>query len=74
MAIVKKLEKIDLDRDSKHTEVDATYAIVETEGQKFLQIDTYGSATRKYPGKKSQSLRFSPEALKQLKSIMESEI
>ena len=73
MGIVKKLEKIDLDRDSRHTEVDATYAIVEVNSQKFHQIDTYGSATRKIPGKKSQSLRFSPEALKQLKSIMDYE-
>ena len=74
MAIVKKLEKIDVERDSKHTEVDATYAIVETEGQKFLPIDTYGSATCKVPGKKSQSPRFSPEALKQIKSIIELEL
>ena len=74
MAILKKLEKIDLERDSKHTEVDATYAIVEVQGQRFLQIDTYGSATRKIPGKKSQSLRFNPEALKQLKSIIDSEL
>ena len=74
MAIVKKLEKIDLDRESKHTEVEATYAIVDVDGQKHLQIDTYGSATRKIPGKKSQSLRFSPEALKQLKSIIYTEL
>ena len=74
MAIVKKLGKIDLNRDTKHTEVEATYAIVEADGQKSLQIDTYGSATRKIPGKKSQSLRFSPEALKPLKSIIEMEI
>jgi len=74
MAIVKKLERIDLDRDTKHTEVDATYAIIETDGQKYFQIATYGSATRKIPGKKSPSLRFSPEALKQLKSIINSVI
>ncbi len=37
---------------------------------KYLQIDTYGSATRKIPGKKSQSIRFSPEAIDQLKEIL----
>ena len=70
MAIVRKLERVDLERDSKHTEVDCTYSIVETDGKKYLQIDTYGSSSRKIPGKKSQSIRFSPEALKQLKTIL----
>ena len=72
MAIIRKLEKIQLERDSKHSEVDCTYAIVEdANGDRYLQIDTYGSATRQIPGKKSQSIRFSPEAIKQLKSIIE---
>jgi hypothetical protein len=71
MAIVRKLESINLDRDSKHTEVNCTYAIVEDDnGNKYLQIDTYGSKSRKIPGKKSQSIRFSPEAIDQLKEII----
>ena len=71
MAIVRKLDPIQLDRDSKHTEVNCTYAILEDDqGDKYLQIDTYGSATRKIPGKKSQSIRFSPEAIEQLKEIL----
>ncbi len=36
----------------------------------MLQIDTYGSESRKIPGKVSQSIRFSPEALKQLSKII----
>ncbi len=72
MAIVRKLDPIQLDRDSKHSEVDCTYAIVEDDlDKKYLQIDTYGSATRKIPGEKGQSIRFSPEAFKQLKEILE---
>ena len=72
MAIVRKLEPINLDRDSKHSEVNCTYAIVEDDkGKKYLQIDTCGSNTRKIPGKKSQSIRFSPDAIKQLKEILE---
>jgi len=71
MAIVRKLEPIQLDRDSKHSEVDCTYAIVEDDkGNKYLQIDTYGSKSRKIPGKKSQSIRFSPEAIEKLKEIL----
>ncbi|MEW6665263.1 MAG: HNH endonuclease [Thermodesulfobacteriota bacterium] len=37
------------------------------------QIDTYGSATRKIPGKKSQSIRFSAEAVQHLRAIIGSE-
>lgn len=74
MAIVHKLERVELERDSKHTEVNCTYSIVSDEsGNKYLQIDTYGSASRQIPGKKSQSIRFSRQALQQLKNILSSE-
>ncbi len=71
MAIVRTMERTTLERDSKHSEVNATYTIVNVEGEKFLQIDTYGSANRQDIGKKSQSIRFSSEAINQLKSILE---
>jgi hypothetical protein len=44
--------------------------IVGAGGKKFLQMGTYGSSARKIPGKKSQSIRFSPEAIDQLKLIL----
>jgi hypothetical protein len=76
MAIVRKLIRINLYRDTTHSEVnDCTYSIIQGEdGRKSLQIDTYGSALRKIPGKKSQSIRFSPEALQQLRQILSQEI
>ena len=70
MAIVRKLEQIQLERDSKHSEVNSTYTVVTNDDGKFLQIDTYGSAERQESGKKSQSIRFSPEAIAQLKNIL----
>ena len=73
MAIVRKMERSTLDKNSAHTEVDATFSIVESNGEKFLQIDTYGSKQRQIPGKKSQSIRFSIEAIEQLKEIIDSE-
>jgi hypothetical protein len=65
-----------LDRDTNHSEVnDCTYSIIEGEdGRKSLQVDTYGSALRKMPGKKSQSIRFSPEAIQQLRRILSQEL
>jgi hypothetical protein len=71
MAVVRRLEQISLDKDSPHTEVECTYSIVtDNQGHRYLQIDTYGSTTRKIPGKKSQSIRFAPEAIEQLKMLL----
>lgn len=75
MAIVRKLERINLERDSNHSEVECTYSIIQgLDGQKFLQVDTYGSAVRKFTGKKSQSIRFSAEAIDQLREILTREL
>ena len=76
MAIVRTLKRIALEGRSSHTEVkDCTYSIVtEDDGSKFLQIDTYGSAHRQMPDKKSQSIRFSPEAIAQLRRILAEEL
>jgi DnaJ-class molecular chaperone len=72
MAIVRKLKRITLEHDSRHSEVNCTYSIIQDEEGR-LQIDTYGSKYRKIPDKKSQSIRFSPDAIKQLRSILSEE-
>jgi len=74
MAIVRKLERITLERGTSHTEVNCTYSIIQDDNGKSLQIDTYGSAHRKMPDKKSQSIRFSPEAIAQLRKILSDEL
>ena len=74
MAIVRTLERQDLERDSSHTEVECTYSIVHSAEGTFLQVDTYGSVARQMCGKKSQSIRFSPEAIDQLKRILATEL
>ena len=72
MALVKLLEEKPLQTLSRHTEVACSYTVVNGEdGRKYLQLDTYGSAGRAIPGKKSQSLRLSPEAIAQIKHIIE---
>jgi hypothetical protein len=40
------------------------------DGEHCLQIDTYGSATRKRKSQQNQSVRFSRSALRQLKEII----
>ena len=74
MAIVRKLVRITLEHDSRHSEVNCTYSIIQDDNGKSLQIDTYGSAHRKIPDKKSQSIRFSPEAIAQLRDILSKEL
>jgi len=71
MAIVRHLEEKQLDVEAAHTETECTYSIVQTkDGTRFLQVDTYGSSERKIAGKKSQSVRFAPEAVRQLVDII----
>ena len=71
MALVKKLNKITMDRNSVHGEVDCTYSIfIDSDGKKYLQLDTYGSSSRKIKGKKSQSLQFNQESLRMLLEII----
>jgi len=74
MAIVRKLERINLERDTRHSEVECTYSIINTDEGRCLQVDTYGSSVRQEKGKKSQSIRFSPEGIIQLKKILSEEI
>ncbi len=71
MAIVRSLEAKEIDRSASHTEVEATVSLVEADGEKFIQIDTYGSASRAVPGKVSQSLRLSKSAYDQLVALAE---
>lgn len=71
MAIIRELKHRVIEKDSRHTEAEATYSIVhESDGKKILQIDTYGSESRRFPGKVSQSIRFSAEGLEQLRKIL----
>lgn len=72
MAVIRKMELRVIEKDSPHTDAECTYSIVdESDGTKVLQIDTYGSPNRRFPGKVSQSIRFSPQALDQLKKIIQ---
>ena len=66
MAIVRNFREEPTDRDTKHTECNGKLRAVESGGEKFIQIDTYGSANRKMPDKVSQSLRLTETAVNQI--------
>jgi hypothetical protein len=72
MAIIRRLSFLALQVEAKHTDAEATYSFVkDRDGNRFLQIDSYGSRARKLKGKKSQSLRLSESALRELKNIID---
>ena len=72
MGLVDHLELLDLQIEARHSEVDATFSLVkDRDGIPHLQIDTYGSHQRKLLGKKSQTIRFTPKAVTELKAIIE---
>jgi hypothetical protein len=72
MAVVKRIERSDLHRRGMHpTTAECRAYIVDTlDGQKLLQLETYGSRTRKIPGKTSQTIQFQRDALLQLQTLI----
>jgi len=58
------------DRVRWHTGVKCGYRILTKGGLRILHLETYGSNTRKIPGKVSQSLQVDEGAAGQLKSLI----
>ena len=66
MATVRKLTETSLTNARPHGEVAAQVKLVEVQGERFVQIDTFGSRDRQELGKQSQSIRLSKAAFDQL--------
>jgi len=72
MALVQNIKEGYKDKEQIHGKTECSYYVVHDKaGKKYLQLDTYGSSERQIPGKVSQSIQFSPEAIKQLKKLLE---
>ena len=54
---LENIEKIEKYRNTVHEKVHATYTTFELDGEKFVQIDTYGRIDRENPEKISQSFQ-----------------
>lgn len=59
-----------IDRPSLHRSAVATFSILEVDGERCLQIDTYGSADRVMHGKVSQSLQLGEKGIAELRRIL----
>ena len=70
---IDKIIKIDKQRNSVHEEVVGTYTTFESDGEKYLQIDTYGKSEREMPEKISQSFQFNLESAKYIVNLLNKE-
>jgi hypothetical protein len=70
MALVRRLTRKQMDRNSLHEEVEATYSVFAWDDRTLLQIDTYGRADREIPGKKSQTIQIDEAAAHELFDIL----
>ena len=64
------IKKIDKYRNTVHDKVHATYTIFEMDGEKYVQIDTYGRIDRENPEKISQTLQFDRATAKFLVNLL----
>ncbi|MGN0606612.1 MAG: methionyl-tRNA formyltransferase [Oscillospiraceae bacterium] len=72
MALITKdnIKKGYKDRNSVHSKVRATYTTFTSDGEKYFQIDTYGSSTREMKDKISQSIQVDKDTAKVLIRLM----
>ena len=73
MALIRSLTRKNMERNSLHEEIDATYTVFERDGRVLLQIDSYGRAGRQIPGKKSQTIQLDEEGAAALFKILKRE-
>ena len=69
MAIIRRFEQLDLKANARHTETVGGYSVQGQDNEKFIQINTVGSENREIPGKVSQTLRLTKEAIEQLADL-----
>lgn len=62
--------KIQKTRNQLHEKVYATYTAFEKEGQKYVQIDTYGRADRFNPEQVSQSIQLDESTARYLVRLL----
>ena len=59
---MQSLKRINKERNKIQEKVKTTYAVFELAGEKYVQLDTYGSPSRKNPDQPSQTLQFDRES------------
>ncbi len=71
MALIKSFTEKKPERESRHSEAEATWYVGGDGDTKFLQIDRYGSSDRQIAGKVSQSIRLDARAARNLRALID---
>lgn len=72
MARVEEFQKIEKSRNSVHEVVEAGYIVFTgNDGKRYVQIETYGSKTRKLQDKVSQTIQLDESGARALVKIIE---
>ena len=67
---LESIERIEKIRNVLHEKVHATYTVFEKDGQKYVQLDTYGKDDRDNPEKISQSIQLDEETARFLVKLL----
>lgn len=71
MALVRNVEEVSRERTTVHEPVECSCAIFDANGQRYLQLDTFGSPTRKLKNKVSQALQFDLAGARRLRALLD---
>lgn len=70
---LESIEKIEKIRNTIHEKVHTTYTTFTLDGEKYVQIDTYGRIGRENPEKISQSFQFDEATAEFLVNLLRTE-
>ena len=70
---LKNIKKIEKNRNTIHDKVYTTYTVFKADGDRYVQIDTYGKIDRENPEKISQSIQFDKQTAKFIVELLKKE-
>lgn len=70
---LKSIKRIEKQRNTVHEEVYSTYSVFELNGERYVQLDTYGRVGRENPEKLSQTIQFNKETAEYLVNLLSKE-
>ena len=70
---LKSIKRIEKQRNTVHEEVYYTYSVFELNGERYVQLDTYGRVGRENPEKLSQTIQFNKETAEYLVNLLSKE-
>jgi len=70
---INSFEKKIKEKNSIQEKINSSYSVFDINGEKYFQIDTYGSSDRQILGKTSQTIQFDKNVAKKIIEILSKE-